>query len=77
MVETAQVPVVVVCVGMAGSGKTTFMQRINSHLHEQQKEKSITTAPPYAINLDPAVRSVPFDSNIDIRDSVNYKEVMK
>lgn len=29
------------------------------------------------INLDPAVRNVPFESNIDIRDSVNYKEVMK
>ena len=29
------------------------------------------------INLDPAVRTVPFDSNIDIRDSLDYKEVMK
>ncbi|KAF5675824.1 GPn-loop GTPase [Fusarium heterosporum] len=33
--------------------------------------------PPYVINLDPAVLSVPFESNIDIRDSVNYEEVMK
>ncbi|RDW66273.1 putative ATP binding protein [Coleophoma cylindrospora] len=63
-------PVAVVCVGMAGSGKTTFMQRINAHLHGNKE-------PPYVINLDPAVRNVPFDSNIDIRDSVNYKEVMK
>lgn len=63
-------PVAIVCVGMAGSGKTTFMQRINSHLHSKE-------SPPYVLNLDPAVRSVPFDSNIDIRDSVNYKEVMK
>ncbi|EQL03392.1 putative protein family, ATP binding protein [Ophiocordyceps sinensis CO18] len=63
-------PVAIVCVGMAGSGKTTFMQRINAHLHAQQK-------PPYVVNLDPAVLSVPFDSNIDIRDSVNYEEVMK
>ncbi|KAH8808315.1 hypothetical protein F5884DRAFT_752855 [Xylogone sp. PMI_703] len=55
---------------MAGSGKTTFMQRINAHLHAQRE-------PPYVINLDPAVLNVPFDSNIDIRDSVNYKEVMK
>lgn len=54
----------------AGSGKTTFMQRINAHLHGQQE-------PPYVINLDPAVLHVPFDSNIDIRDSVNYREVMK
>ena len=46
------------------------MQRINSHLHTQR-------TPPYVMNLDPAVLNVPFDSNIDIRDSVNYKEVMK
>lgn len=70
-------PVAIVCVGMAGSGKTTFMQRINSYLHTQHTESPKTTAPPYVVNLDPAVRSVPFDSNIDIRDSVNYKEVMK
>ncbi|KAL8897244.1 MAG: hypothetical protein Q9192_002674 [Flavoplaca navasiana] len=63
-------PVAIVCVGMAGSGKTTFMQRINSHLHTRK-------TPPYVINLDPAVHNVPFDSNIDIRDSLNYKEVMK
>ncbi|KAI4104405.1 MAG: hypothetical protein L6R37_003304 [Teloschistes peruensis] len=63
-------PVAIVCVGMAGSGKTTFMQRINSYLHTKK-------APPYVINLDPAVRNVPFDSNIDIRDSLNYKEVMR
>ncbi|KAK7757169.1 hypothetical protein SLS62_000718 [Diatrype stigma] len=62
--------VAIVCVGMAGSGKTTFMQRINAHLHGQKD-------PPYVINLDPAVLNVPFESNIDIRDSVNYKEVMK
>ena len=46
------------------------MQRINSHLHSKQNV-------PYVLNLDPAVYSVPFDSNIDIRDSINYKEVMK
>ncbi|KAL2841784.1 hypothetical protein BJX68DRAFT_169111 [Aspergillus pseudodeflectus] len=66
----ATTPVSVVCVGMAGSGKTTFMQRINSHLHSKKQ-------PPYVINLDPAVHTVPFESNIDIRDSINYKEVMK
>jgi GTPase SAR1 family protein len=70
-------PVAIVCIGMAGSGKTTFMQRINAHLHEKAQDDDATTAPPYVLNLDPAVRSVPFDANIDIRDSVNYKEVMK
>ncbi|KAN0069706.1 Conserved hypothetical ATP binding domain containing protein [Elaphomyces granulatus] len=63
-------PVAVVCIGMAGSGKTTFMQRINSYLQSQRRV-------PYLLNLDPAVHSVPFESNIDIRDSINYKEVMR
>ena len=46
------------------------MQRINAHLHSKRNA-------PYVINLDPAVRNVPYDSNIDIRDSLDYKEVMK
>ena len=46
------------------------MQRINSYLHSKRE-------PPYVLNLDPAVRNVPFDCNIDIRDSLNYKEVMR
>lgn len=33
--------------------------------------------PSYLINLDPAVTSVPYSANIDIRETVNYKEVMK
>ncbi|KAJ9660332.1 hypothetical protein H2198_002640 [Neophaeococcomyces mojaviensis] len=66
----ASTPTAVVCVGMAGSGKTTFMQRINNYLHVNKKK-------PYVLNLDPAVLNVPFEPNIDIRDSINYKEVMK
>ncbi|TGZ85493.1 hypothetical protein EX30DRAFT_357261 [Ascodesmis nigricans] len=62
-------PPAVICIGMAGSGKTTFMQRLNAHLHSAHE-------PPYIINLDPAVRTLPFSSNIDIRDSVNYRQVM-
>ncbi|KAG0320656.1 hypothetical protein BGZ99_004375 [Dissophora globulifera] len=63
-------PPVILCIGMAGSGKTTFMQRLNAHLHAKKR-------PPYILNLDPAVVSLPFTANIDIRDTVNYKEVMK
>ncbi|KAF2018785.1 XPA-binding protein-like protein [Aaosphaeria arxii CBS 175.79] len=77
-------PVSIVCVGMAGSGKTTFMQRLVSHLYTHPDPTVATpavsqasTTPPYILNLDPAVRHVPFTPNIDIRDSVNYKEVMK
>ncbi|CAJ0841442.1 6706_t:CDS:2 [Entrophospora sp. SA101] len=68
--NTQKKPTVILCIGMAGSGKTTFMQRLNAHLHGIKK-------PPYIINLDPAVTQLPFTANIDIRDTVNYKEVMK
>ncbi|OWF35492.1 GPN-loop GTPase 1-like [Mizuhopecten yessoensis] len=63
-------PTCIIVLGMAGSGKTTFVQRITAHLHARKR-------PPYVINLDPAVLEVPFPANIDIRDTVNYKEVMK
>mmetsp|Transcript_4297 Transcript_4297/g.6818 ORF Transcript_4297/g.6818 Transcript_4297/m.6818 type:complete len:374 (+) Transcript_4297:46-1167(+) len=55
---------------MAGSGKTTLMQRIAVYIHEKQKAS-------YIMNLDPAVGKLQYGCNIDIRDTVNYKEVMK
>lgn len=67
---TSRKPICIVCLGMAGSGKTTFVQRLNAHLHARKVQ-------PYAINLDPACYEVPFPANIDIRDTVDYKEVMK
>jgi GTPase SAR1 family protein len=63
-------PVAVLVIGMAGSGKTTLMHRINLHMVENNIKG-------YYINLDPAVNEVPFGANIDIRDTINYKEVMK
>lgn len=65
-------PVAIIAIGMAGAGKSTFVQRINSYLHSLDPP-----SPPYILNLDPAVTHVPFDANIDIRDTVNYQEVMK
>lgn len=62
--------VCLIVLGMAGSGKTTLVQRLTAHLYNRK-------IPPYVINLDPAVLNVPFPANIDIRDTVNYKEVMK
>ncbi|XP_068975688.1 GPN-loop GTPase 1 [Bombus flavifrons] len=62
-------PTCIIILGMAGSGKTTFVQRLVSVLYK--------TGKPYVINLDPACREVPYPANIDIRDTVNYKEVMK
>lgn len=63
-------PATIICIGMAGSGKTTFMQRLNAHLHSKK-------TPPYVINLDPAVLKIPYGANIDIRDSIKYKKVME
>lgn len=63
-------PTSIIVIGMAGSGKTTLMQRLNAHVHQHK-------IPSYTINLDPAVSKLPYGANIDIRDTVNYKEVMK
>ena len=57
---------------MAGAGKSTFVERLNTHLHSKE-----SSSPPYILNLDPAVTYVPYEPNIDIRDTVNYQEVMK
>jgi len=63
-------PVVVLMIGMAGSGKSTWMHRMVIRLQAEKKRV-------YTMNLDPAVRTVAYPVNIDIRDTVNYKEVMK
>jgi len=63
-------PTCLIVLGMAGSGKTTFVQRLTSCLHAKKNA-------PYVINLDPACSECPYPANIDIRDTVNYKEVMK
>eukprot|EP01060_Flectonema_neradi_P040244 TRINITY_DN9101_c0_g1_i1.p1 TRINITY_DN9101_c0_g1~~TRINITY_DN9101_c0_g1_i1.p1 ORF type:complete len:415 (+),score=111.02 TRINITY_DN9101_c0_g1_i1:106-1350(+) len=65
-----KLPTVVLVIGMAGSGKTRFMHRMNIEMHEKQ-------IPSYFVNLDPAVVDVPYGVNIDIRDTVNHQEVMK
>ncbi|XP_078491986.1 GPN-loop GTPase 1 [Ciona intestinalis] len=70
LTDDSKLPTAMIVLGMAGSGKTTLVQRVTAHLHASEK-------PPYVINLDPAVHEVPFPVNIDIQDTVNYKEVMK
>lgn len=46
------------------------MQRLTARLHEKKLV-------PYVVNLDPAVNTLPYPANIDIRDTVKYKEVMR
>lgn len=61
-------PVCIIVLGMAGSGKTSFVQRITSHLYARKQK-------PYVINLDPACREVPYPANIGKQNDYNF-EVM-
>ena len=70
-------PTCIIVLGMAGSGKTTFVQRLAADLCAGRRQGAEVKKPPYLINLDPACMEVPFPANVDIRDTVNYKEVMK
>ena len=45
-------------------------KRINSYASQKR-------IPSYFVNLDPATQRVPFNAHIDIRDTVDYKSVMK
>lgn len=56
-------PVVLLVIGMAGSGKTTLMGRLQTHLGEKGSHG-------YLINLDPAVMNLPYEPHVDIRDTV-------
>lgn len=62
-------PTCIIILGMAGSGKTSFVKKLSSYKYDKYK--------PYIINLDPACSETPYHPHIDIRDTVNYKEVMK
>lgn len=72
-------PISVLVIGMAGSGKTTLQQSVSKHFEKQYigQEESI---PQYCVNQDPAIENSegqPYFADIDIRDTVNYKKVMK
>ena len=72
----SKMPVSLLVVGMAGSVKSTFVQRLYLHLLDR------SACSLYLINLDPAIPFFEDDDeqnsfNIDIRDSVDYKGVMK
>ena len=54
----------------AGTGKTTLMHRLVCDMQASNKRG-------YVVNLDPAVMTLPFGANIDICDTVQYKDVMK
>ncbi|KAM0676492.1 hypothetical protein GVAV_000460 [Gurleya vavrai] len=67
-------------VGMAGSGKTTFSQRLYSWISQktyQHDPESGLNKHIFSINLDPAVLKPKMPLNEDIRDSIDYTETME
>jgi len=57
--EDSKSPVCLIVLGMAGSGKTTFVSKLNSYLRQFKRA-------PYLINLDPACKNMPYTPNIGI-----------
>ena len=53
--EKKKMPTCLLVMGMAGSGKTTFVQRLTAQLHINDPKR-----PPYVVNLDPAVADLQF-----------------
>lgn len=75
---TTRRPTVVLVIGMAGAGKTSLMGQIEDTLKKRrQSSASSLSSSSYLINLDPAVLNLSYEPNVDIRDTVNYKNVMK
>lgn len=62
-------PLVILVIGMAGTGKTTLVKQLQTY----SQQKGLLS---YFMNLDPAVTDLPYGCHIDIRDTVNYREVM-
>lgn len=76
--EVKKRPTVIIVVGMAGSGKTTFLTRLHREISSgiicRSDENKVGKG--YYINLDPACTAIPYPPQIDIRDTVDYKNVM-
>lgn len=78
-------PMCVIVIGMAGSGKSTFISVISlSLIHlitkqqlEKQASKISEDKVPYITNLDPAVSNIAYTPFIDIRNTIKIKDVMK
>ncbi len=56
-------------VGTAGSGKTTLTGALGEWLKDQ--EQLVAT-----VNLDPAVLSLPYEPDVDVREIVDYERIM-
>ena len=83
--KTGERPTVVLVIGMAGAGKTSLMAQIEETLKRRavastpssSSSSSTPSSGGYLVNLDPAVVNLSYEPQIDIRDTVNYKNVMR
>lgn len=62
-------PICMIVLGMAGSGKTTFVKKITQFGHLQNMK-------PYVVNLDPACSEVPYHANIGEDISITCENIM-
>ncbi|OTF69543.1 GPN-loop GTPase 1-like protein [Euroglyphus maynei] len=69
-IKQGKQPICVIILGMAGSGKSSLCTKLVEYLFGKNR-------PPYVINCDPACLRVDYPCNIDIRDSIHYKNVME
>jgi len=58
-----------IILGMAGSGKTTFVRKLEEEIAKSDNES-------YIINMDPAVHDTLYEPNLDIKDTIKYKDIM-
>lgn len=66
--------------GLAGSGKTTFSSRLYTWLSSKNLEIDKSTGLNkniFSVNLDPAVYTTKSPLNFDLRDLINYEDVMR
>lgn len=68
--EKEKNPTCVIILGMAGSGKSSLCSKLVGYMHEKN-------TPPYVINCDPACMNTDYLCNVDIRDTIHYKNVMQ
>lgn len=77
MMDKAEQNRTFIVLGMAGSGKTTFCHRLYGWLSKEIVLKNGLNSLITSINLDPAVQNPKMPLTIDIRDTVDYREVME
>lgn len=59
--ESLKSPICLIVLGMAGSGKTTFVSKLDTYLRQYKRA-------PYLINLDPACKNMPYKPNIGMKN---------